>query len=109
MTCRLEILTPIARSIAISRRHGHLPLVVLHQHEAVPFRPEVPADAWRQRRNQGVPIRRDPALAPITDDPDPLHQILHDEILVALKRDRWYFRLDDHVLKLTRGLKSRRA
>ena len=35
--------------------HRHLALVVLHQHVAPQLRPEVAADAGRQRRHQGLP------------------------------------------------------
>ena len=65
--------------------HRHLALVVLHQHVAPQLRPEVAADAVRQRRHQGLPGRRQPALAPIAHRPGGQHQVLHLVGLVALE------------------------
>ena len=43
------------------------------------------ADARRQCRHDGAPLRRDPAFAAIADHPAAQHQVLHDEILVSLE------------------------
>ncbi len=66
-------------------RHRDLPLVVLRQHEAAQLRPDVARHTSRQWRDYRPPIRGDPALAAIADDPDPQHNVLHHEILVAFE------------------------
>ena len=70
--------------------HGDLTLMVLRQHEAAQLRPEVARHASRQRRDHCPPIRQNPALAPIADEPDPQHKLLHHEIIIALEaRTGW--------------------
>ena len=85
MTCRLEMLTPNACSSADQPLHRHLPLVILHQHEAAQLRPEMAADAAGQRRHDGLAGRRQPALATVAHHPRGQHQILHLVRLVALE------------------------
>jgi len=43
----------------------HLPLMILHQHEAAQVRAEVTTDPAGQRRHDRLAIRRQPALAPV--------------------------------------------
>ena len=66
-------------------RHRHLALVVLRQHEASQFRPEMAHRAHRQRRDDALPIRRQPAFPPQPKNMRPQHQVLHHEALVALE------------------------
>src|SRR5262245_30348627 len=65
--------------------HRHLTLVMLQQDEAAQFSSEVAADAEWQGGQDGLSLRRDPAFPAITNHPRTQHQILHDEILVALE------------------------
>ena len=62
----------------------HLTLVILHQHEAAQLRPEMAADAARQRRHDRLAVRRQPALAAVAHHPRGEHQVLHLVRLVAL-------------------------
>ena len=66
-------------------RHGDLALVVLEQHEAAQLRPEVADDPGRHRRDDGPPVRGQPALAAEADDVRAQHEILDQEVLVALE------------------------
>ena len=66
-------------------RHGHLPLMVLGEHETAQFRSEMPVDAGRKWGGDHVAIRRLPALTPEIHDMRTNHQILHHEARVALK------------------------
>ena len=76
--------------------HRHLALMVLHQHEAAQFRPEMAGHPCRQRRDHGDTLRRHPTLAPVADDLRPQHQLLHHEGLVSFEpRPRRHRRLDD--------------
>src|SRR5436190_14589656 len=43
------------------------------------------ADARRQCRHDGVPLRGEPAFAAIADHPAAQHQVLHNKILVSLE------------------------
>ena len=81
ITCRFEMLTPIARSCATNRGTVTCPWWYC---------------ASRKRRNSGPKwlvtpggngaiTVRDPALAPIADDPRPQHQIPQHEVLVAFE------------------------
>ena len=81
-------------------RHRHLAFMILRQHEAAQGGPEMTAaDAHRQGRQDLASVRRHPALAPIARDMRPHHQILHDEIFVALEaRPFGHRRLDYAVL-----------
>ena len=65
--------------------HRHLSLVILHQHEAAQFRPEMAADARGQRRDDGFTRRRQPALATVAYHPRGEHQVLHLIRLIALE------------------------
>ena len=66
-------------------RHRHLALMVLGQHEAAQLRPEMPADAGRQRCCHHVAVRLLPALAAEIHDVRADHQVLHHKIRVALE------------------------
>jgi hypothetical protein len=59
--------------------------VVLEQHEAAQLRPEMADDARRQRRDDGLPVGGQPALAAEADDLRAQHQILDQDVLVALE------------------------
>ena len=65
--------------------HGGLAPVILGQHETAKLGPEVPGDAWWQRRHHGRPLGRHPALPAIAYGVWPDHQILHHVVLVALE------------------------
>src|SRR5690625_4102632 len=55
------------------------------QHETPQFRTKVTAHSGRQWGNQRPPVRRQPALTPVTNRVCPQHQILDDIVLVALE------------------------
>ncbi len=73
-------------------RHRDLALMVLRQHEAAQFRPEMAGHPRRQCRGDPLPVRRHPAFAPQPQHMRAQHQVLHHEVLVALEaragRDR---------------------
>src|SRR3954447_3782254 len=72
--------------------------MILGQHKAAQFRPEVAIHPARQRRYDQLPVRRQPALPAIADAAGPQDQVLNDEICVALKpRAGWHRGLDDLV------------
>src|SRR3954452_12662620 len=72
--------------------------MILGQHKAAQFRPEVAIHPARQRRHDQLPGRRQPALPAIADATGPQDQVLNDEICVALKpRAGWHRGLDDLV------------
>src|SRR3954447_11632157 len=72
--------------------------MILGQHKAAQFRPEVAIHPARQRRHDQLPVRRQPALPAIADAAGPQDQALNDEICVALKpRAGWHRGLDDLV------------
>src|SRR3954467_4227405 len=72
--------------------------MILGQHKAAQFRPEVAIHPARQRRHDQLPVRRQPALPAIADAAGPQDQVLNDEICVALKpRAGWHRGLDDLV------------
>ena len=83
-------------------RHGGLPLMVLGQHIAPQLRAEVAIHPARQRRHDQLPLRRQPALAAVANRLGPQHQILHQEVLIALElragrhRGPQHPRLDRH-------------
>ena len=80
-------------------RHGDLALVVLGQHEAAQLRPEVADDAGRHRREHGPAVGGQPALAAEAHDVRAEHQVLDQEVLVALEaRAGGDVRLDDALL-----------
>jgi hypothetical protein len=63
---------------------GDLPLDVLHQDVAHHARAEVARHLRRQRSDDLVPVRRQPALPPVADDLRGEHQVLDGVALVAL-------------------------
>src|SRR3954471_107479 len=72
--------------------------MILGQHKAAQFRPDVAIHPARQRRHDQLPVRRQPALPAIADATGPQDQVLNDEICVALKpRAGWHRGLDDLV------------
>ena len=81
------------------RRRG-LALMVLGEHEAAQFRPEVTIDAGRQRRRQHPALRGQPALAAEIDDMTTDHQVLHHEARRAFeaRAGRRGSELDDPLL-----------
>ena len=80
-------------------RHGHLALVVLGQHEAAQRRPEVADDTGRHRGEHGPAVGGEPALAADPYDVRAEHQVLDQEVLVALEpRAGGDVRLDDALL-----------
>jgi hypothetical protein len=66
-------------------RHGGLPLMVLGQHIAPQLRPEVALHPARQGRHHQPPSRRQPPLAAAAHRLGPQHQILDQEVLVAVE------------------------
>jgi hypothetical protein len=73
--------------------------MVLQQHEAPQFRPEVAGNPGRHRRENCPPIGREPALPADAHDMRVQHQILDDEVLVALEaRPGRHVGLDDALL-----------
>src|SRR5687768_7575655 len=66
-------------------RHRDLPLMVLGQYKAAQLRPEMAIDPARQRRHNQLSVRCQPALPAIADAAGPQHQVLNDEIRVALE------------------------
>ena len=80
-------------------RHGDLALMVLQQHEAAQFRPKVAGNPGRHRRENRLPVGREPALPADAHDMRAQHQILDDEVLVALEaRPGRHVGLDDALL-----------
>ena len=64
---------------------GHLALMVLGQHEAAQFGAEMAFDAAWQRRDDRAPVRRQPTLPAIAHDMRAKHDVVDDEVLVALE------------------------
>ncbi len=80
-------------------RHGHLALVVLEQHEPTQLRPDMTGDAGRHGCRDGHPVRGQPTLAAEANDVRPQHEILNEEVLVALEAGaRWNGRLNGALL-----------
>jgi hypothetical protein len=80
-------------------RHGHLTLVVLEQDEPAQLRPEVADDPGRHRRHDGPAVRGQPALAAEADHVRAQHEVLDQEVLVALEaRAGGDLRLDHALL-----------
>jgi hypothetical protein len=82
-------------------RHGDLTLMILQQHEAAQLRPKVTSNFGRHWCEDGLPVGRQPAFPADTHDMRAQHQILDDEVLVALRAGcKWksvigYSRFDD--------------
>jgi hypothetical protein len=66
-------------------RHGHLPLMVLRQHETAQLRPEMPDHAGRQGRQHDRSGRCDPSLPSVAYRLGTQHDVLHHEALVAFE------------------------
>ena len=66
-------------------RYRDLPLMVLSEHEAAQFRPEMPAEAGRQRRGQHFAVRLLPALALEIHHQRTDRQVLYDETRATLE------------------------
>jgi hypothetical protein len=66
-------------------RHRDLALVVLGQHEAAQLGPEVAGDAGRHRGDHGPAVRGQPAFAAQAEDVRAEHEVLYEEVLVALE------------------------
>ncbi len=69
----------------VRQTRAHLTLMMLGQHEATQFRPEMASDTLRQRRHDGATIGCHPTLPPEPDRRRPDHQILDDKVLIALE------------------------
>ena len=68
--------------------------MILRQHEAARFSPEMAPDTGWQRGDNWLPIGRQPAFAPGAHDMRAQHQILNDKALVAFEpRTRRHIRL----------------
>jgi hypothetical protein len=63
---------------------GHLAVKMKHQHQTNKMRAAAAHDPRRQRRNQPLPVRRLPPLAPIERRFGLQHQVLNDDLLEAL-------------------------
>ncbi len=75
---------------------GHLSLKVQHQDQALKMRAIATDDPGIERRDQSLPIRRLPALAPIAGHQRIQNQVLNDDLFVALVAGtRW--RVDLHL------------
>ena len=85
MTWRWEMAIPERPQLRHQPRHGRLPLMVLGQHKAAQLRPEVAIDPARQGRHDQLPIRGQPALAAIAHGLGPQHEVLNEEVLVAVE------------------------
>ena len=84
-----------------------LALMVLGQHEAAQFGPEMARHPRRQRGCNALPVRRHPAFPPQSQHMRAQHQILHHEVLVALEARAGRGCSLDHALLVdgaTRGL-----
>jgi len=82
-----------------------LALVVLHQHEAAKIRAEMSLDLLWQRRDDGLAVRRHPALAAVADRMHRHHEFLHQVGLVALEaRSGRAVAFNTRSSTLTRGL-----
>jgi len=62
----------------------HMTLIMQHQNHAMQVRAIAADDAGIERRDQGSPIRRFPALAPIARHRRVQNQVLNDDLLIAL-------------------------
>jgi hypothetical protein len=80
--------------------HRALALMILGEHEAPQLGTEMPRDPRRQRRCHRRALRRQPALAAVSDDPRLDHQVLHHEVRVALeaRAGRHIHRQDPHLV-----------
>src|SRR3954453_15903965 len=78
---------------------GDLALMILQQYEAAQLRPKVAGNPSRHRREDGPPVGREPAFPADAHDMRAQHQILDDEVLVALEaRPGRHVGLDDALL-----------
>src|SRR3954451_25063670 len=59
--------------------------MIMHQHEAAQFRAKMAINPFRQRRQDGASIRRNPAFALITGGIGRNHQVLHEKGFMALE------------------------
>jgi hypothetical protein len=85
--------------LAHQARHGDLTLMVLQQHETAQLRPKVTSNPGRHRRENGLPVGREPAFPADAYDMRAQHEILDDEVLVALEaRPGRHVDLDDALL-----------
>src|SRR6185369_10871976 len=85
MTCRAEIAKAKGPQLGDQPRQSDLPLMILGQHKAAQLRPEVAITPARQRRHDQLPVWRQPALPAIADAAGPQHQVLDQEVCVALE------------------------
>src|ERR1700687_5576350 len=70
--------------------------MMLDQHEAAQFGAKMAADAARQPGDHRAPVRRHPTFAAIAHDMRAKHEVLDDEVFVALEPRAWrYRRFDD--------------
>ena len=94
---------------------GHLSLKMQHQHQAMQMRAVTAKDAGVQRRDQGLPVGRLPAFAPIERHRGIENEVLNDDLLVALaarsrrRRDRHDDGLVDLQLVQVAAAPARRA
>src|SRR5450759_4911658 len=72
--------------------------MVLDQHDTSQLGAEMPLDAAWQRVDHSSPVRGQPTLAAVADDMRTQHDILHDEVLVALESRTWWNRRLDNPL-----------
>ena len=66
-------------------RHRDLTLMVLREHEAAKVRPEMPADALRQRSGHHVAVGHLPTLAAEVHNVRTDQQVLHNELCIAFE------------------------
>ena len=102
------MLTPIACQQRHQTLDRHLPLVILHQHEAAQLRPKMTADAAGQRRHDRLAIGCQPTLPAIAHHPRGEHQVLHLVRLVALELRTLRNRYPKHLRLKRNQQRSRR-
>ncbi len=66
---------------------GHPALIREHQHPTMPMRPATADGSRIERRGRHLAVRRPPALAPIKRRLGVQHQVLNEDLLVALRRE----------------------
>ena len=94
---------------------GHLALKMEHQHQTNKMRAAAAHDPRRERRDQGLAVRRLPAFAPIERRLGLDRQVLNGELLIALEArarrrlDRQRFRPGDRKLGDARAAPPRRS
>ena len=78
--------------------------MILHQHKAAQVGAEVPPGSVRQRRDDGVAVRRYPPLAEETDRMDRQHKLLDLIGFIAFEaRSRRHCGLDDPIFDADAG------